>query len=256
MIKESEWNTINAILLELYTLNDVLSLSKKVLNVLKMLIQYSKGYFIYLDENKEIDIESSVFFGFTDEQIQSFKNEFYLKDYHHCLCDITKGTVVYHDTALLDSDVRLHSEFFQNFLKPAGVHYGCGMLIIKNGRVIGLYNLYREKEIGDFSKKDISILDILKDHLENILDHTANVKSEKSSQVEIFEECLRKAVKTFSLSEREKEILYLIADGKSNNEICEKLCVSLSTVKKHVYNIFNKSGVNSRTQLLNTIYSI
>lgn len=47
-----------------------------------------------------------------------------------------------------------------------------------------------------------------------------------------------------------------IADGRSNNDISEQIHVSLSTVKKHVYNIFNKVGVNSRTQLLNLVFEM
>ncbi len=65
---------------------------------------------------------------------------------------------------------------------------------------------------------------------------------------------LSKAISAFSLSAREAEVLRLILEGHSNNDISELINVSVSTVKKHVYNIFNKSGVNSRTQLLNMVY--
>jgi LuxR family maltose regulon positive regulatory protein len=50
------------------------------------------------------------------------------------------------------------------------------------------------------------------------------------------------------LSEREVEVLQKVATGASNQEIAEQLIVSLNTVKRHVKNIFNKLGVNSRTQ--------
>ena len=51
-----------------------------------------------------------------------------------------------------------------------------------------------------------------------------------------------------SLNEREIEILRLIADGLSNNEIAERLVIALSTVKWHINNLFGKLGVHSRTQ--------
>ncbi|MBN1303456.1 MAG: response regulator transcription factor [Anaerolineales bacterium] len=50
------------------------------------------------------------------------------------------------------------------------------------------------------------------------------------------------------LSERELEILQLINEGLSNQEITERLTISLHTVKKHSSNIYLKLGVNSRTQ--------
>ena len=50
------------------------------------------------------------------------------------------------------------------------------------------------------------------------------------------------------LSEREFEVLCLIADGLSNREIAERLVVSMGTIKTHVRNIYGKLGVNSRTR--------
>lgn len=50
------------------------------------------------------------------------------------------------------------------------------------------------------------------------------------------------------LSQRELEVLSLICDGCSNQEIAARLVLSLHTVKKHSSNIFAKLGVNSRTQ--------
>ncbi|MBL7065917.1 MAG: tetratricopeptide repeat protein [Anaerolineae bacterium] len=50
------------------------------------------------------------------------------------------------------------------------------------------------------------------------------------------------------LSERELEVLRLIAEGLSNQEIARRLFLSLSTVKWHTSNIYGKLGVKNRTQ--------
>jgi NarL family two-component system response regulator LiaR len=52
----------------------------------------------------------------------------------------------------------------------------------------------------------------------------------------------------FDMTAREKEILALMVDGLTNEQISEKLIVSLSTVKFHISNVLSKLGVNSRTE--------
>src|SRR5581483_7260928 len=52
------------------------------------------------------------------------------------------------------------------------------------------------------------------------------------------------------LSERELEVLSLIAQGLSNREIAQRLVLSTGTVKVHTRNIYGKLGVGSRTQAL------
>jgi LuxR family maltose regulon positive regulatory protein len=51
-----------------------------------------------------------------------------------------------------------------------------------------------------------------------------------------------------SLSAREMEVLALIAQGKSNQEISAELYLALNTVKRHAYNIYTKLEVKKRTQ--------
>jgi ATP/maltotriose-dependent transcriptional regulator MalT len=51
-----------------------------------------------------------------------------------------------------------------------------------------------------------------------------------------------------TLSTREIEVLKLIAEGKSNQEISAELYLALNTVKRHAYNIYAKLEVQKRTQ--------
>ncbi len=57
-------------------------------------------------------------------------------------------------------------------------------------------------------------------------------------------------VSQLELSKREMEILNLLAEGHSNQEIAAKLFVSLSTVKTHIQNLFEKLDVRRRTQAI------
>ena len=50
------------------------------------------------------------------------------------------------------------------------------------------------------------------------------------------------------LTERERDVLKCMVEGLNNNEIAERLIVSLGTVKFHISNIFQKLGVDSRVE--------
>lgn len=52
------------------------------------------------------------------------------------------------------------------------------------------------------------------------------------------------------LSKRELEVLQLMAEGLSNNEIASRLFVSLNTIKTHVSKLFEKMDVKRRTQAI------
>jgi two-component system, NarL family, response regulator LiaR len=55
-------------------------------------------------------------------------------------------------------------------------------------------------------------------------------------------------LKTLNISKREHEVLTLMAQGMTNQEIADKLFVSLNTVKTHLSNLFQKLEVSRRTQ--------
>lgn len=52
------------------------------------------------------------------------------------------------------------------------------------------------------------------------------------------------------LSEREREVLQLVAAGLSNGQIAARLTVTVGTVKTHINYILGKLGVQSRTQAI------
>ncbi|WP_347549009.1 response regulator transcription factor [Pseudalkalibacillus hwajinpoensis] len=56
------------------------------------------------------------------------------------------------------------------------------------------------------------------------------------------------------LTKREKEVLLLIGEGKTNSQIAEELFIGLKTVKTHVSNILSKLDVSDRTQA--AVYAI
>ena len=60
-------------------------------------------------------------------------------------------------------------------------------------------------------------------------------------------------IESYGLTEREREILRLILQGASNKDIEAKLFISGSTVRNHIYNMYQKLGVRNRLELINQI---
>ena len=61
---------------------------------------------------------------------------------------------------------------------------------------------------------------------------------------------VEKEVSRLGLSSRELEVLQLMAEGCSNDEIADRLFVSLNTIKTHTSNLFAKMDVKRRTQAI------
>lgn len=57
-----------------------------------------------------------------------------------------------------------------------------------------------------------------------------------------------------SLTLREREILTLLCDNQSNQEIAAAMCLAESTVKTHLHNIFRKMGIKKRGEAIAAIY--
>ena len=87
--------------------------------------------------------------------------------------------------------------------------------------------------------------------------HAGGQWMEKQSLGHAFEKMLRREAgarrMATILTERETEIMCLVAQGFSNRQIGERLTVGEGTVKVHVHNIYTKLGVNNRVDL--TLYA-
>jgi DNA-binding CsgD family transcriptional regulator len=65
--------------------------------------------------------------------------------------------------------------------------------------------------------------------------------------------CLDRVCSEYRLSSRERDLVHMIAKGKSNKNIEQELFISPHTVKNHIYHIFQKTGMKSRGQLMRLI---
>jgi len=62
-------------------------------------------------------------------------------------------------------------------------------------------------------------------------------------------------IEKFDITRRQMDIIHLVLSGSSNREISLKLGISERTVENHIFNIYNKIGVDNRIELFNTAVS-
>ncbi|MBQ6497000.1 MAG: helix-turn-helix transcriptional regulator [Firmicutes bacterium] len=73
------------------------------------------------------------------------------------------------------------------------------------------------------------------------------------SREEVLEERMDYIAETHSLTKREREVMELAYKGMTNYEMAEELCISKYTIKRHMYNIYEKLGISTRVDLIHMI---
>lgn len=155
----------------------------------------------------------------------------------------TGRPIAYKETDLFQDSIRENTPFYNEFLAH-GLEYPLALCIAEKGVCYGALSLFRSKKMGDFSDKDVFILNQLHKHLLTKIRFEYNKESANSAKDII-------AVKNeLQLTGRELQIVRLVLDGLSNEEISKKLFIEIGTVKKHIHNIYTKLDVKNRIQLV------
>ena len=101
---------------------------------------------------------------------------------------------------------------------------------IKMDELINVFNIISDGGIWIDTQIASYIFDVLK-----------NIETQKTE--------IKKTADDFNITERERNVLKLVADGHSNTEIAEQLIISQNTVKNHIASILNKLALKDRTQI-------
>lgn len=133
---------------------------------------------------------------------------------------------------------------FREFFQPAGLEYILDVGLPTARQWHRSFILFRGKGDRDFSARDRAVLDALQPHLHR-LEREAALRQRLSEglRLEVGSADSRPSVK---LTAREREIVALVAEGKTNTQIALELWVAPSTVKKHLENVYEKLGVGRR----------
>lgn len=187
--------------------------------------------------------------GITNDEINLYLNEYQDYDHTRWIYDTPSGKV-YNDSAFILSEMTSNSDFYQRIHGRLGTRYQVTLRIVHNGTFVGLIGLFRTEEQGDFSQDECFNLELIGPHLGyRLYDHliTNFTKSSVSRQLYLlFRE-------KYTLTDREAEIGALIIDDVDKEEVCELLCISPNTLKKHVTSIYKKLSVRNRIEFVKEV---
>ena len=78
---------------------------------------------------------------------------------------------------------------------------------------------------------------------------TAQAELGESKAASIDEEAVSQTIRDLQLTKREAEVFRLLLEDYSYQDICDKLVISMSTVKSHAHNVYDKAGCSRRSEL-------
>ena len=140
-------------------------------------------------------------------------------------------------------------EYFKLTLELASQYQFINLIIADEGKILPLIQLALDHDIeADYCQRLLLAIEVRRNtpSLDITLDDSTQVLP--STQQTIAHQINQDLVE--SLSHRELEVLNLINQGDRNKQIAETLTISVSTVKRHLQNIYQKLQVNSRTEAM------
>lgn len=143
---------------------------------------------------------------------------------------------------------------FRDYFAPAGLDHVIDLGLPATAPRQRSFVLFRETRSGDFSDRDLEVLQTLAPHLLHLEAHAA-LRRRLAETLRAREDDSEPAPCT-GLTPREREIVALVAEGKTNAQIAAQLWVAPSTVKKHLDNIYAKLGVSGRTAAATRLLSV
>jgi DNA-binding CsgD family transcriptional regulator len=243
-IPETSWRKINDFLLSLETARSKKDLNAKVLAEISGLVPFeNSGNLIEIDSNYRSTIRSSIQ---ADRKWQELFNNHFYKIAAHPPFD---ENILSANSEYLKKNNK--DEYINEFLIPQRIGFSAGFIVFNNENMpFNAFVINRSSSEKVFSQEELAMLKVIQPHLCNY--HRNLEFLDKLLKMQVMPLELQKDTRL--LSRRESEIIHLLFKRMRPAEIARELGISILTVRKHIYNSYEKLRVMDRQQLFEKLH--
>lgn len=249
-LNESEWLFINNIIYKFNANSDFDKARIQFLEDMHIIIPYDGGTFYLSDKNNTGKLCKPVVDNIPIEGALSYLDSGFNYDYAKWLFTTTESRAYIPSDWFPDGDLT-KTQYFHMFFKVTNFHYSILLSLAYENKFMGIVCLYRSQEQNDFTEKDLFILETFKNHLALRIwkEEFCRRASSAATVSDITEEKITDLLSHNNFTTREEEVLRLLISGMTINEISENLSISRNTLRTHSQNIYQKLGINRRSEL-------
>lgn len=244
---DRDWRFITDSLYFLYGAPTLAEFEKETLERLSMVIPADHYMFTIIREhpNAPTTFSDVVCVGEPARYLDEFLSGKYDYDPNFKFWSTFKNSEVFRDTDMMPDSYRVSTPLYKDIYIKQGIHYAMRISIVYEGHALGNVSLFRKRGQKDFSDHDVEIARVFAPHLSQKLESLLNPTPSNGLTTDGVA-----AFETFGLTPKEREVVRLVLSDMSDGEIAETMCISRATLKTHIYNIYRKTNVKNRLQLV------
>lgn len=251
-LDENEWILLNEIAYNISYIFTVEEMQEEILNRwLPILIPYDAAVLARLSRTADGGFVFTGTYGYhlSPKMLDIWQEQTQKADAFRWLL-YSNTSATFRESAFREEDKLKNTPIYESFYEPNGLCYSAGLCICFREEPVGFLRLYRRKEKGEFVERDLFALSQLHKHLAYRLIYEAKRGDTRFFFAKGYHD---KICRQYNLTEREGEMLDLAVHGMTNEEIAQKLNISVHTVKKHFQSVYTKMNVHNRVQMVQNL---
>lgn len=241
-----DWKNILGIIYRVNATDTVVDMQAQALKGLRCSIPFHQGIFhVYQKEGDGFSFYNEPYvLGAKALYLDEFNRNYVNTDFFN-VGKLVSCDEVFRDTDIFPDEERMQTDWYRDIYAKQGIHYALRCQLTRKGTLVSSIDLFRQIDDVDFSDKEVRIMEALSRHLSlklnQLLDAIEHALPSMSLRGELGSR--------YGLTSRECDVVLELAGGSLDADVAEKLCITPSTLKKHVHNIYHKMGIRNRTQL-------